>query len=103
MKGLILWAEPESKNLGVRALADGTQRLLETTFGDIQVSFQGFGGGDAPVRIGQPRAQLRRLARPHDELVDWVRTFDIVVDTRAGDSFADIYGVRQIGGDVPDG
>lgn len=95
MKGLILWAEPASKNLGVRALADGTQRLLETTFGDIDVSFQGFGGGDAPVRIGQPRAQMRRLAGGHGELVDWVRTFDVVVDTRAGDSFADIYGLRR--------
>lgn len=96
MKGLILWAEPASSNLGVRALAEGTQRLLETTFGDVEVAFQGFGQGDAPVRIGQPSAQLRRLTVRHSELVDWVRTFDIVVDTRAGDSFADIYGVRRL-------
>ena len=32
---------------------------------------------------------------PRDELVDWLKGFDLVVDTRAGDSFADIYGLMR--------
>jgi len=97
VKALILWAEPQSKNLGVRVLAEGSRALLGKAFGDVEVEFQGFGAGDAPVRIGTPRGQLRRLvSRQNDELVDWVRTFDLVVDTRAGDSFADIYGQRRL-------
>jgi colanic acid/amylovoran biosynthesis protein len=96
LKALILWAEPESTNLGVRVLALGSARLLEKSFADVEVSYQGFGDGDAPVRIGAPRAQIRRLVSRHDELVDWLREFDLVVDTRAGDSFADIYGQRRL-------
>jgi len=96
LKALILWAEPQSKNLGVRVLAEGSQALLERVYPAVEVSYQGFGAGDAPVRIGLPRSQLRRLVSRQDELVDWVRTFDLVVDTRAGDSFADIYGQRRL-------
>jgi colanic acid/amylovoran biosynthesis protein len=96
VRALILWAEPESTNLGVRALARGTERLLELAFGEVVTATQGFGPGDAPARIGTWRGQLKRLASRHDELVDWVRGFDIVVDTRAGDSFTDIYGMPRL-------
>ena len=96
MKGLILWADPVSTNLGVRTLARGTQRLLASAFPGIEVHMQSFGAGDAPVRIGSPRRQLQRLVSRQDELVEWVRQFDLVVDTRAGDSFADIYGVTRL-------
>lgn len=97
MRALILWAEPESRNLGVRALARGTTRLLERAVGDVTTAAQGFGPGDAPVRIGTWQGQLKRLGSPKDELVDWVRGFDVVVDTRAGDSFTDIYGIPRLG------
>ena len=96
MKALVLWAEKQSANLGVRALAEGTTQLLVQSYGDVETAFQGFGAGDAPVRIGMVRPQLRRLLSRRDELVDWVRTFDLVIDTRAGDSFADIYGLRRL-------
>ena len=96
MRALILWSNPTSTNLGVQALAAGTAALLIRTFGEtVDPSYQGYGPGDAPVRIGDPWRLARRLATPGDELIDWVRTFDVVVDTRAGDSFADIYGMRR--------
>lgn len=96
MRALILWAEPASTNLGVRALAEGTAQLLEQAFAGCQVEYQGNGPGDAPVRIGSSRAQAKRLLTWRNELVDYVRTFDLVVDTRAGDSFADIYGLSRL-------
>ena len=96
MKALILWAEPASKNLGVRALSEGTASLLRRALPGVELSFQGFGPGDAPVRIGSPRKQALRALAPRTELLDWVRGFDLVVDTGAGDSFADIYGLRRL-------
>nr|WP_188894782.1 polysaccharide pyruvyl transferase family protein [Microlunatus endophyticus] len=74
----------------------GTEALLRRLEPDVQVMHQGYGPGDAPTRIGAPKPQVRRLIRDSDGLVDWVRTFDIVIDTRAGDSFADIYGLGRL-------
>lgn len=96
MKALVLWANGTSSNLGVRALGAGTEALLRRVDPEVEVLHQGYGLGDAPTRIGASRSQLRRLIRDTDGLVDWVRTFDMVIDTRAGDSFADIYGVSRL-------
>ena len=95
MRALILWSNPTSTNLGVRALAAGTAELVRRTFGEADISYQGYGPGDSPVRIGDPRRLARRLVTPKDELISWLREFDLVVDTRAGDSFADIYGIKR--------
>ncbi|WP_114559658.1 polysaccharide pyruvyl transferase family protein [Desertihabitans aurantiacus] len=94
MRALILWAEPGSTNLGVRVLAEGAEALARQAFGDVEVSHQGYGPGDAPVPLGSNRRMAARLVR-EDEVVDWLRTFDVVLDTRAGDSFADIYGLPR--------
>ncbi len=96
MRALVLWAEPASANLGVRVLAEGTAALVRRALPGVDLAFQGYGAGDAPVRIGDPRRQARRLATRDDTLTDWVRGFSVVVDTRAGDSFADIYGVERL-------
>lgn len=93
---LILWSEPGSPNLGVRALAAGTTALVRSVWPDAELAYQGYGPGDAPCRIGDPRRLARRFGRRHDEFVAWLRGFDLVVDTRAGDSFADIYGVERL-------
>jgi polysaccharide pyruvyl transferase WcaK-like protein len=93
---LVLWAEPASANLGVRVLAEGTAALVRRALPAVELAFQGYGPGDAPVRIGDPRRGARRLVTREDTLTDWVRGFDVVVDTRAGDSFADIYGVERL-------
>lgn len=95
-RALVLWAEPASTNLGVRALAEGTARLVRRAVPDADIEFQGYGPGDAPVRLGMPRAYAHRLLAPRDVLVDYIRSFDLVVDTRAGDSFTDIYGMQRL-------
>lgn len=96
MRALVLWADPYSSNLGVRALGAGTEALMRRIDPSVEIRHQGFGPGDAPVRIGSPRRQARRLLRDTEGLVDWVQGFDVVLDTRAGDSFADIYGLRRL-------
>lgn len=96
MRALVLWANGTSPNLGVRALGAGTEALLKRLDPGVEVLHQGYGPGDAPTRIGALRPQIRRLIHDADGLVDWVRSFDIVIDTRAGDSFADIYGVGRL-------
>lgn len=96
MRALILWSDPRSTNLGVRALAAGTEALVWAAFGgDTEVACQGYGPGDSPVRIGDPRRLVRRLLRRRDNLVEWLSEFQVVVDTRAGDSFSDIYGLTR--------
>ena len=97
MHALVLWSDPQSTNLGVRVLAAGTGELARAAFGSqTEIAHQGYGPGDSPVRIGDARRLARRLINArHDEFVDWVRGFDVVVDTRAGDSFSDIYGLQR--------
>ena len=96
LRTLILWSNPGSTNLGVRALAAGTAALVQQAFGaGVEIASQGYGPGDAPVGIGSWRRTARRLVSQRDALVDWLRTFDLVVDTRAGDSFSDLYGMPR--------
>ncbi len=96
MEALVLWAEPHSPNLGVRALGDGCRALLQRVWPDVRVSMQGNGPGSSPVRIGNQKAIARDLLSREHALTDWIRGFDIVLDTRAGDSFSDIYGLRRL-------
>lgn len=96
MKALILWAESHSANFGVRALGEGSAALLERVWPGIETSYQGYGPGAAPTRIGSPKTLLKQYFARHSELTAWVKTFDLVLDTRAGDSFADIYGVERL-------
>lgn len=96
MRALVLWAEPGSANLGVRALAAGSAALLNNAWPGIDVRFQGYGAGDAPIKIGSSRTLARQYLTPESALNVWMRSFDVVMDTRAGDSFADIYGLDRL-------
>jgi len=96
MRVLILWADDKSSNLGVRALAEGSAALVRRVWPDAVTAFQSYGPGDAPMRVGDPRALLREWATNRRGLRAWLEGFDLVVDTRAGDSFADIYGMRRL-------
>lgn len=96
MRALVLWGNQASPNLGVRALGEGVEALLRRADPSCEVRHQGYGPGDAPVRIGSWRTQLKRLVRDQDGITDWVRGFDLVLDTRSGDSFADIYGLFRL-------
>lgn len=96
MRALILWAEPASTNLGVNVLAAGTAALARRAFGpQTECLHQGYGPGDAPRPLGRNSRLAVRIARPRDAVADWLRTFDLVLDTRAGDSFTDIYGLAR--------
>lgn len=96
MKVLVLWADDRSTNLGVRALAQGTADLVRSVWPEADVRFQAYGAGDAPLRIGALRTLLKNAVLPGSPLKTWIDSFDLVVDTRAGDSFADIYGVPRL-------
>lgn len=96
MKALVLWAEKDSANLGVRALSEGSAALLRSVWPEVEVSFQGNRPGDAPMEIHHPRAVAEHLASRRSDLRDWLSGFDVVLDTRAGDSFADIYGLYRL-------
>lgn len=97
MRALILWAEPASTNLGVQVLAAGTAAMARRAFGShLNVSYQGYGPGDAPAELGRDPRLALRIIRPRDQVADWMRSFDLVLDTRAGDSFADVYGLPRL-------
>lgn len=96
MRALVLWADDRSPNLGVRALAHGTAALVRRAFPEAEVDFQSFGRGPAPAPIGGPRPLLREHATGRNGLRRWLAGYDLVVDTRSGDSFADIYGQQRL-------
>lgn len=93
---LILWADDRSLNLGVRALAEGTRALALRVWPDAEVSYLSFGRGEAPMPVGDPRALVREWVTQRRGLLSWLSSFDLVLDSRAGDSFADIYGLRRL-------
>jgi polysaccharide pyruvyl transferase WcaK-like protein len=93
---LTLWADDLSSNLGVRALARGTAALVERAHPGAEVVALHYGSGTAPTPVGDWRRLLRARLDPREPLVEWLRGFDLAVDTRAGDSFADIYGLRRL-------
>lgn len=96
MKVLITWADHQSTNLGVRALADGAAALADLAWPGVEVDFVGYGASPAPMRVARPRALLREAVTRKHGLRAWLRGYDVVLDTRAGDSFADIYGLPRL-------
>lgn len=96
MRVLVLWADDGSSNLGVRALAEGSAALVRAVWPDAQVEFQHYGRGSAPMGIGSPKSLTREWVTGRRGLNTWLRSFDLIVDTRSGDSFSDIYGVERL-------
>lgn len=96
MRALILWADDRSTNLGVRALGAGTAALLRSVDPEVEVEFQSFGRGPAPLPVQGVRSLVRERLTGRAGLQRWLGSFDVVVDTRAGDSFADVYGPTRL-------
>jgi polysaccharide pyruvyl transferase WcaK-like protein len=96
MRVLVLWADDASPNLGVRVLAQGTSALIRMAWPEATVDLQNYGSRIAPVRLGSPQDLLAEWVTRRAGLRQWVRGYDLVVDTRSGDSFADIYGVNRL-------
>lgn len=96
MRALVLWADDTSANLGVRALAQGTTALLRRAFPDVETVTQNYGAATAPVRMGDRKALTVERWTRRGGLGDWLGDFDLAVDSRSGDSFADIYGQARL-------
>lgn len=91
---LVLWADEYSTNLGVRALAEGTAALVHQADDTAKVELQSYGKGAAPRTIDS-RALLKLGLGFDRALSEWLSGYDLVIDTGAGDSYADIYGLRR--------
>lgn len=95
MRVLVLWASDRSPNLGVRVLGAGTEALLRRVWPGCEVVFHNYGAQSAPVPIGSVRPLVKEALTRRGGLADWFRGFDLILDTRAGDSFASIYGLDR--------
>lgn len=96
MRVLVLWADDRSANLGVRALASGAAALARTAFGEqISIDFQDLArsADGFSVSLDLIKTDIRSMRGP---IREWLRGYDIVLDTGAGDSFTDSYGWRRI-------
>ena len=96
MRVLVLWADDRSPNLGVRVLGAGTEALARQVWPDAEFVFYTYGTGHAPVKLGALKEVATEALFRRRRLREWFAGFDLVLDTRAGDSFADIYGLRRL-------
>lgn len=96
MRILILWAGESNPNLGVRALARGSRDLLRRVWSDAEFTYADFGQRPAEIPWGAPRSLWRERVTGRLGMQKYFRGFDLVWDTRSGDSFADIYGLRRM-------
>lgn len=93
---LIAWADAQATNLGVRALSEGTEALVRSVKPDAVLELQSYRQGSAPINIGVPRSLAREFVLDSRAGRSWMKRFDLVIDTRQGDSFADIYGLTRL-------
>lgn len=95
-RGLVLWAQPQAANLGVAALAAGTTKLAKAAWPGIAIETQYYDDGPAPHSIAEPKQLVRDWLTRNSSQRDWLTSYDVVLDTHLGDSFADIYGLRRL-------
>lgn len=95
MRILVLWAHESSTNLGVAALARGSRDLLLKVWPEADIEFVNYGARPLPVPWGRPRSLIRERLMPRVGMQEYLRQFDLVWDTRSGDSFSDIYGLSR--------
>lgn len=94
-RALVLWADESSPNLGVATLARGSRDLLKRVNPEFDITFANYGARPEPVPWGQPRSLVRERVLPRFGMQKYFSQFDLVWDTRSGDSFADIYGIGR--------
>jgi colanic acid/amylovoran biosynthesis protein WcaK/AmsJ len=93
---LVMWADNSAANLGLRVLASGNAALLTQASGEaLDVDYQDFGPGDSLVSFGT-RSILRDIGRRNGPIKTKLRGYTMILDTGAGDSFADIYGFKRL-------
>lgn len=96
-KVLVLWADNRAANYGLRVLASGARSFIKHALPgkDVSVDFQDFGPGDSNVSFGT-RSILKDALRLDGPIKSKIRQYDLILDTGAGDSFADIYGLKRL-------
>lgn len=94
---LVLWVDGANNyNLGVRVLAEGMSVLARRTWGeDIRVELQDFGPGESGVSFGK-RSIARELLSFRGPITQRLSGFDLILDSGAGDSFTDAYGLKRL-------
>ncbi|MDJ0312334.1 polysaccharide pyruvyl transferase family protein [Arthrobacter sp. H35-D1] len=92
---LVLWADDSSPNLGVRALGRGTEALVRRVWPRAEVTFQNYGHRSPHMPFGRLRSLVREQISGRHGMQKWLSGFDLVIDTRSGDSFSDIYGMKR--------
>lgn len=97
MRVLVLWASEASPNLGVRALAQGSSDLLRQVWPEAEFTFADYGKRPPQVPWGRMRSLARERVTGSLGMQRWLAGFDLLWDTRSGDSFADIYGLGRLG------
>ena len=92
---LVLWADERSPNLGVRALARGSRELITGAWPGAEVEFADFTSRPAQVPWGRVRSLVRERVTGRLGMKQWLERFDLVWDTRSGDSLSDLYGAHR--------
>lgn len=95
LRVLVGWAGDSSPNLGVRALGRGSADLLHAVWPEAELEFMDFGARPAALPWGRPRSLVRERIQGRLGMMDWLSQFDLLWDTRSGDSFSDIYGLDR--------
>lgn len=95
MRVLVLWADDRSANLGVRVLAAGTAELARRAWDNPEIVFQDFAPNASGFGLGG-RTVLTDALGVDRKLRNFLSDFDVILDTGAGDSFADIYGIKRL-------
>ncbi|MBN9171830.1 MAG: polysaccharide pyruvyl transferase family protein [Microbacterium sp.] len=95
MRILVAWAGDVSPNLGVRALGRGSADLLHSVWPEAEIEFMDFGARPSALPWGRARSLVRERVTGRAGMMEWLRGFDLLWDTRSGDSFADIYGIDR--------
>ncbi|KXF52037.1 polysaccharide pyruvyl transferase [Rhodococcus sp. SC4] len=94
-KVLVLWADTRSANFGVQVLARGLAELATRAWGpETVVEFQNYMPGDSPVSF-TTRSIARDFGRRNGPIKTKLREYDVILDSGAGDSFTDIYGLKR--------
>ena len=93
---MVLWADGRSGNYGVRVLAAGMAYLARAAWGpSVEVNLQNFSAGDSDVSFGG-KSVARDIGRSNGPIKSKLRQYDIILDSGAGDSFSDIYGIKRL-------
>lgn len=95
MRVLVLWADEHSPNLGVRVLARGSRDLIQSVWPDAEVEYADFTSRPPQVPWGRVRSLVKERVTGRLGMKRWLEGFDLIWDTRSGDSFTDIYGSHR--------